>query len=161
VVRGVNVEAGIDLNAKNTTFAPHKVMPALGGVVAFEVPGFLDVGVLAVKEWNHNGIVQKHVTFNTAAMFTASGGIPIGPTIFAGFANVVLPKGKDGFGADTVTEVLFHPKLLLDVGGFWGWKHALEAGVGYEYWQNKFGNDHTKVPGSDQSTYFLEVDGHL
>jgi hypothetical protein len=161
-VRDVDIEAGVDLNTKNTGFASQKVMPALGPVVAFDVPGFLNVGLLGVREWNHNGFAQKAVVFKTTLMVSASWGIPIGSHVtFAGFGNVVLPKGKDAFGADTVTEVLVHPKLLADVGSFWGWSHALEAGVGFEYWLNKFGNDEKKVHGSEASTPFLEVDAHL
>jgi nucleoside-specific outer membrane channel protein Tsx len=160
-VRDVNLEAGVDLNTKNTSFASRKVMPAIGPVVAFDVPGFLNVGVLAVREFNNNGIVGKNVVFDTTAMVSASWGIPIGPATFAGFGNVVLPKGKDGFGAKTKTEVLLHPKILVDVGSFWGWKHAVEAGVGYEYWLNKFGNDNSKVKGSLANTPFLEVAAHL
>jgi len=160
-IRDLKLEAGIDLNTKNTTFASHKVMPVIGPVVAFDVPGFLDVGLLGAREWNQNGIVGKDVIFKPTLMLTAAWGIPIGPVTFAGYGDVELPKGKDGFDAQTKTEVLLHPKVLLDVGSFWGWKKAIEVGVGYEYWLNKFGNDNSKVKGSLANTPFAEVDIHL
>lgn len=160
-IRDVSIEAGVDLNTKNTAFASHKVMPVVGPVFAFAVPGFLNVGLLAAREWNNNGIVGKHVRFDTTGILATSWGIPVGPVTFAGFGNVVLPKGKDGFGAKTKTEVLLHPKVLVDVGSFFGWKHAVEAGVGYEYWLNKFGNDHAKVKGALANTPFVEVAAHL
>jgi hypothetical protein len=162
-VRDLSLETGIDLNTKNTTFASHKVMPAIGPAVAFQVPGFLNLAFLATREWNNNGIVGKAVTFDPTLEVSASWGIPVGPVSFAGFANVVLPKGKDGFGNETKTEVLLHPKILLDVGQYWGWKHGLEIGGGYQYWLNKFGNDHTLVSnrGSEESALFAEADLHL
>jgi nucleoside-specific outer membrane channel protein Tsx len=161
-VRDVNLELGTDLGTKNTSFAAHKVAPCIGPVVTFEVPGYLEFGVLAVKEWNNNGFASNpDVKFDATVMFTTAWGIPFGPVNFTGFGDVELPKGKDGFGAQTKTEVLLHPKLLLDVGSFWNWKHAIEAGVGYEYWLNKFGNDNSKVPGSLANTPFVEVDVHL
>jgi len=161
-VRDVSIEAGVDLNTKNTQFGSQKVMPVLGPVVSFAVPGFLNVGVLASREWNRNGFAGgKAVVFDTTAIVATSWGIGYGPATFAGFANLILPKGKDGFGGKTKTELLIHPKILVDVGSFVGFKHTLEAGVGYEYWYNKFGNDHTKLKGCVASTPFIEVAAHL
>jgi hypothetical protein len=72
---------------------------------------------------------------------------------FKGFANLVAPKGKDGFGAQTKVEILVHPKMMVDFGEVIpGNKDRLEAGIGFEYWLNKFGNDHNAVPGSIQMT---------
>ncbi len=160
-VRDVSLEAGIDLNTKNTAFASHKVMPVVGGVFALDVPGFLNVGFLAAREFNNNGIVGKHVEFDTTGVLATSWGIPIGPVTFAGFGNVVLPKGKDGFGNQTKTEVLVRPKLMLDVGSLWGWKKAIEVGGGFQYWLNKFGNDHSKTKGAEEKTPFVEAALHL
>jgi hypothetical protein len=82
--------------------------------------------------------------------------------VFEGYLNLVAPKGKDGFGAETKTELLAHPKLMVDVlklaGGI---PDKLSAGVGWEYWRNKFGNDENHVPGSRQSAAFFEVSYHL
>lgn len=160
-IRDLSLQAGVDLNTKNTSFASRKIMPVLGAVVAFEVPGFLNVGLLGAREFNQNGVVHKQVTFDPTLIVSTSWGIPIGPATFGGFGNLILPKGKDGFGAETKTELLLHPKLLLDVGQFWGWKKAVEVGVGYEYWLNKFGNDHDKVKGSLANTPFVELALHL
>jgi hypothetical protein len=38
-------------------------------------------------------------------------------------------------------EVLIHPKLMVDVGELLGYApNKIDAGVGYEYWHNTFGN---------------------
>jgi hypothetical protein len=102
------------------------------------------------------------VEFDPTVMFTTAWGVPLGslPLSFEGFANVNLPKGKDGFGADTKTEVLVHPKVMFDVGTLWGSK-GYQLGAGYEYWLNKFGNDHNKVVGAKESTVFVEAAVHL
>lgn len=161
VVRDVGIELGADLNTKNNSFASRKIMPVAGVSVSLDVPGFLNVGVLLDKEWNDNAIIGKEVTFDVTPMFTAAWGIPVvGPISFEGFALANLPKGKDGFGNDTKTEVLLHPKGMIDLGYFWGSK-GYQIGAGWEYWLNKFGNDHDAVPGSKASTIFLEAAIHL
>ncbi|HEX7622827.1 MAG TPA: hypothetical protein VF400_04590 [Anaeromyxobacteraceae bacterium] len=163
VLRDVGIELGADLNTKHNAFAARKIMPVAGLSASLNVPGFLNVGVLLDKEWNTNAIVGKEVTFDVTPMLTAAWGIPVfGPIAFEGFALANLPKGKDGFGADTKTEVLLHPKVMVDLGTLWGSK-GYQIGAGWEYWLNKFGNDND-APGSlgnKQSTVFLEAAIHL
>jgi hypothetical protein len=38
------------------------------------------------------------------------------PLDFRGFMNIVMPKGTDGFGNHTYTEILAPPQLQLDIG---------------------------------------------
>lgn len=65
-------------------------------------------------------------------------GIPVGGIgTFGGFVDVIGAKGKDGFGVDTKTETLARANFIFDVMGS---KSGLTAGVGIEYWNNKFGN---------------------
>jgi hypothetical protein len=163
ILRDLGIELGTDLNTKNHAFSSRKIMPLVGANLSFNVPGFLNVGLLLNKEWAVNGIVGKEVTFDVTPMFAAAWGIPVyGPISFEGFGQVNLPKGKDAFGNDTVTEVLFHPKAMVDVGTFWGSK-GYQLGVGWEYWLNKFGNDHNNDSsgGSLASTVFFEAAIHL
>ncbi len=115
--------------------------------------GFFTTAFEACHEHNNNGVVGKAVDFDTAFCFESAWSIPIpvgGLNFkFSGFLNVVTPKGKDGFGAEMKTEVLTRPELTLDVGEFmFAKKNFVEVGFAYEYWLNKFGNDHDTVPGS-------------
>jgi hypothetical protein len=175
-IRDIRLETGIDLSTKNTAFAPHKIMPVLGPTFELAVPGFWTVSVFAEKEWNNNGIaaVQPdgsvtfahggNVSFNVTPMFATAWGIPLFglPLSFEGFGSVNLPKGKDGFNRETKTELLFHPKVMWDVGSAWNSpKSGYKLGVGWEYWVNKFGNDHNAVPGALASTPFIEAAIHL
>jgi hypothetical protein len=50
-------------------------------------------------------------------------------------------KGKDYTNRDTAKETLLRTSLMLDVGQVLaGHKDTVFAGVGYEYWHNKYGN---------------------
>ena len=153
-VRDVTLQAGFDINSKNTAFAPQKDLIVIGPNFHFNTPGFLNVAVLFGKEWNNNGIVNKSVSFDPQVIFSAAYSYPLDFMKFAplridGFANFNSPKGKDGFGADTRWEILSQTRLVLDLGQVALNKPKfLDAYVGFEYWLNKFGNDHTRVPGS-------------
>jgi nucleoside-specific outer membrane channel protein Tsx len=66
----------------------------------------------------------------------------IGPArfIFEGFADIAGSEGDLSFNVDT------QPRLLLDLGNFWGAPNCLYVGTEYMYWHNKFG-----VKGVDES----------
>jgi hypothetical protein len=152
---------GADLNTKNTAFAPEKILPVGGLELAFKVPGFLTLGAFLVREWDTNGLANTAVKFDPTLRIDAAWHLNLVAGLsFQGFANVVLPKGKDGFGGDTITEVLVHPKFMYDVGTLWGDK-GYEVGVGAQYWLNKFGNDHSKLPGCAEFAGFVEAAIHL
>ena len=165
-IRDFGLELGFDGNTKNNSFGSKKLMPIGSLKLSFNVPGFFDVGVGVAKEWNVNGLNfgNKHeVTFDATPVISTAWGIHVaGPVAFEGFGNVVFPKGKDTFGAKTKTEILLHPKLMVDVASLWDSK-GLQAGVGFQYWLNKFGNDHglDSSGGSYEKAAFLEAAVHL
>lgn len=150
----------LDVGAKNDAFASRPRKLRLGVSVALPVSaGFFDVGASLYKETNHNGIVGKDVTFDPAAALSAAWSIPVGGVaVFGGFADVVGPKGKDGFGADTKTEILARTTLMFDVAGA---KSGIKAGFGMEYWKNKYGNNAAIVPGAKQTTGLLLTEYHF
>jgi hypothetical protein len=162
ILRDINIMAGTDINTKNTDFASEKIMPIVGLEASFAVPGFLNIGVSYSREYNINGVSGKTVKFDPALQINAAWHInlPLGALSFQGFGNVVLPKGKDGFGGDTVTEILLHPKFMYDVGTFFDSK-GYEVGIGVQYWLNKFGNDHTALSGCAENALFGELAIHL
>jgi nucleoside-specific outer membrane channel protein Tsx len=138
---------GFDAGAKDTTFAPRPFKLLIGPTVNIALPvGFLDLSLLAYNETNNNGIVGKKVDFDTTWQVGALWGtfFNLGlPAKFTGFISVTGPKGKDGFGVQTVTETLMRASLQWDVGTLASLnKGTVFAGIGYEYWNNKFGNRH-------------------
>ncbi|MFN7882127.1 MAG: hypothetical protein ACK5PF_03815, partial [bacterium] len=94
---------------------------------------------------NNNSLAsagKRAVDFDPTLALTSSWSIPVaGLGSFDGFLDVVGPKGKDGFGNETATEVLLRATMMFDIAGP---KSGLQAGVGVEYWGNKFGCDNSK-----------------
>ena len=165
-VKDVALEIGGDLNHKNTTFNPQKKLIVAGPNVRFDVPGFFNVGFHIAQEWNYNGIVGKSVTYTPYFQLEPTWLIPLlftkQPIVFEGYADFNTPKGKDGFGAQTVAEVLIHFDFAYDLGSVVMDKpNFLEAFVGFEYWLNKFGNNNNNVPGSLAYSPFVGVRVHF
>jgi len=140
--KDIKLVARGDAGTKNTAFAPAPRKLRVGVSAAMPVSaGFWDIGIQAYKESNHNGIVGKTVHFDLAPALVTAWAIPVsGIGTFSGFVDVVGPKGKDGFGADTKTEILARTKFMFDI---MGPKSGLTAGIGIEYWDNKFGNNNS------------------
>lgn len=136
--KDLSLTARFDAGSKNTAFAPSPFKVQLGVSAAMPVSaGFWDIGIAAYKETNNNGIVGKAVTFDVAPALNTAWLIPMGGIgAFTGFASIVGPKGKDGFGDDTKTETLIRASFMFDIGGP---KSGLSIGAGVEYWDNKFG----------------------
>ena len=64
------------------------------------------------------------------------------PLSISGFANIVMPKGKDGFNTNSRTEILTAERLTLDLGQVaFNKPKLLDLFVGYKYWMNKFGSN--------------------
>jgi hypothetical protein len=138
--KDLNLTARVDAGAKNTEFAPAPRKLQLGMSASMPVSaGFWDIGVAAYKETNHNGIVGKSVSFDVAPALNSAWAIPVGGVgTFGGFGSIVGSKGKDGFGEKTAMETLIRATFMFDM---MGPKSGLSAGVGVEYWNNKFGCD--------------------
>lgn len=174
-VKEVALTAGFDLNTKNTTFAPRKRLLVVGPTLKFDVPGFLDVSLLAAREWNHCGLgtpacPRADIAFDPQWILSAAWGIPFElgplPLKFQGFANYVSEKGEDYAGLDTEPETLMRAALMLDVGRMvTGRKDSFFVGVGYEYWRNKFGNHEDaagrKQAGIDTHAPTLQMEWHF
>ena len=179
-VKDVALYFGGDLNTKNTTFAPMTRKVVIGLQAALDVPGYLNVSANFAKEWNHNGIVpllgfppgmSEYVNFNGTALFEIQYMQPLAftgvPMKFSGFTNVTLPKGADGFGNQTITELLTDNRLTLDLGKLVSNKtNTFDLFVGYRFWLNKFGTNPNPagsayVTGTTDSTLYLGISWHM
>ena len=171
-VRDMALTLGFDLNTKNTGFAPRKRQLVVGPTFKFDVPrGFVDLSLFYSREWNHCGLPpcglpenQNSISFDPYYQINLAWGLPFEvaalPLKFQGFYNYNGAKGDDYFGDSTKPEQLMRTSLMLDVGQVaWGVENSLWAGVGYEYWRNKFGN-HDK-PGVDTDAMTLNVEWHF
>lgn len=158
--KDISLIGRLDMGAKDDAFGSHPRKVRVGVSASLPVSaGFWDIGLQAYKHYDHNGIVGKDVTFKLAPVLTSAWSIPIGSMAsFDGFADIIGPKGKDGFGMDTKTEVMLDAKLMFNLGGP---KSGFKAGIGYEYWKNKHGSDASIVPGAKQSTLMLLTEYHF
>lgn len=163
-VRGLGLTAGFDWNTKNDPgYSSRKRMLVAGPTVKFDVPGFLDVSLLALRESNQPIGISSRYAYKTHAMLTAAWGIPVGATglSFEGYMNYIASKGTDEFGGKTAPETNLDMMLMYDLGTPMGWsKNSVRAGVGYQYWRNKFGTP-SNVPGSLAKTPMVRVDFHF
>jgi nucleoside-specific outer membrane channel protein Tsx len=151
IIKDVGGTFGFDWNTKNDIgYSSKKRMLVVGPTLMMDVPGFLNVGVFALFESNAPVGISDRYTYDTHAMLDLNWGIPIGssPFSFQGYFDIIAPKGKDEFGNDTATETHFDVAIMLDVGKVLGGpKDTFKLGLEYEYWKNKFGNDHNGPAG--------------
>ncbi|WP_299235153.1 outer membrane protein OmpK [uncultured Halomonas sp.] len=164
-VKDVALTGGFDLNTKNTAFAPRKRLLVVGPTLKFNVPkGFADLSLFYAHEWNHCGASfcdVNEIEFDPYYQINLAWGLPFEagplPLKFQGFYNYNGEKGEDYQGNDTDPEQLMRTSLMLDVGQLaWGEANQLWAGVGYEYWHNKFGNHGKDGVDTDAPTFQLE-----
>lgn len=179
-VRDVSLYFGGDINSKNTAMAPRKRDILIGLEASFGVPGYFNVSASLYKEWNHNGIVvlqgtppgtSAFVNYAATASFEAQYMQPLTftglPLKVSGRTYVILPKGTDGFGRDTITEVQTDNRLTLDFGRLVADKpNVFDAFVGYRFWVNKFGDNPypphvAPVAGTMESTFYVGVTWHI
>ncbi|MEO8009423.1 MAG: outer envelope protein [Betaproteobacteria bacterium] len=145
IVRDFGATAGFDWNTKNDIgYSSKKRMLVVGPTVMMDVPGFLNISVLALFESNAPVGIQNRYSYDTHPALDLVWGIAFGdsPFNFQGYVDIIGAKGKDEFGGDTRTEIHFDGAIMLDVGRVIGGpKNTFKVGLEYEYWKNKFGND--------------------
>jgi nucleoside-specific outer membrane channel protein Tsx len=150
-VKDVGLTAGFDYNNKNDAgYNSKKHMLVAGPTLMMDVPGFLNVSLLALWESNAPNNLSRY-SYDTHPMMTLAWGIPIStlPLSFEGFANFIASKGRDEFGNKTKAETNIDMALMLDVGAVTGGpKNTFKVGLEYQYWKNKFGVDSKGPAGS-------------
>ncbi|MBL8482254.1 MAG: hypothetical protein JNJ60_08670 [Rhodocyclaceae bacterium] len=156
-VRGLGFTLGFDVNTKDDAgYNSEKRMLVAGPTFMMDVPGFLNVSVLQL--WESNAPYNKFTNTSTPRyhydphpMLNLAWGIPIGSTKFSfeGFANFIASKGRDEFGGNTAPETNIDMQIMYDIGAALGGKPGtFKLGLEYQYWRNKFGNNH-KGPAGD------------
>ena len=148
--------AGFDLNTDNTNLASRKRSIEGGVQFSFAAPydGLVNVGVVAYKEWQHDGIAAQlgsnpggHVDFNPTWAVEFLYDQPLGflpPTIPLSYNALVTVHGPKGAGEpgapNRVTEYYTQQALLLDVGQIVAQRPKFVYLWGaYRWWTNKFG----------------------
>jgi nucleoside-specific outer membrane channel protein Tsx len=163
-VRGLGLTAGFDWNTKNdTSYASKKRMLVVGPTVMVDVPGFLNVSLLLLKESNMPKSIASRYTYKTHPMLNLAWGVPIGGTglSFEGYMNYIASKGNNEFGGPTSPETNIDGTVFYDLSPALGASpKTLRVGVGYQYWRNKFGNPGT-ITGTTAKTPMVRADYHF
>lgn len=152
-VRGLGLTAGFDYNNKSGDgYESKKHMLVAGPTVMFDVPGFLNLSLLELWESNAPLGHPQRYSYDPHPMLTAAWGIPfsLGPVnlSFEGFANFIASKGQNEFGGNTKPETNIDAQIMYDASSlFSASKNTFKVGLEYQYWRNKFGNDHTGAAG--------------
>lgn len=169
-IRDIGLEFGLDLDTHNDTFASYKKLLVFGPQFSINVPrGFWNITLGVSKEWNTNAFLPNTsgTNFSPAPIIETAWALPFAvgpvPLNFTGFMNFIGPKGEGATGDFYHRiEILLHPKLMVDVGTLIGYApRKIEAGVGFEYWHNKFGNVPEYVKGTEQKSVFFEAGYHF
>jgi hypothetical protein len=172
-IKDIGLDVGADWCTQNDQFASNKKMIVVGTLISIDMPkGYWTVSLHMAHEWNTNGYHSNSANgdgsdnfdlvpeLETAWLYPFSLG-PL-PLKFTGYGEVVGPKNKgDALDSKHTNEYLAHPKLMLDVGAVAGGaSNKIDAGVGYEYWLNKFGSQ-KPLEGTVQNAVFFEVGYHF
>jgi hypothetical protein len=161
-VRGSGLTVGFDANAKTDVgYNSKKRMFVAGPTIFVDVPGFLNVSLLVLKESNqptgwsffsNSTFSVPRYSYKTHPMLTAAWGIGLSqslPLSFEGFANFISSKGANEFGGATAPETNIDAQVMLDVGAVSGGaKGVFKVGIEYQYWKNKFGNPSSGAAGN-------------
>ncbi|WP_374352696.1 hypothetical protein [Chitinimonas sp.] len=158
-IRGIGLTGGFDFNTKTDAgYNSKKRMWVAGPTAMLDVPGFLNISLLALWESNapynsFTGVSTPRYRYDTHAMLNVAWGIPVAegrvPWAFEGFANFIAQKGKNEFGRDTRAETNIDMQLMADISALLGApQKTVKAGLEYQYWKNKFGNDAAGPAGS-------------
>jgi hypothetical protein len=149
---------GADLNTDNTNLGSAKRSIEAGLQFNFATPqkGFVNLGLVGYKEWQHDGIAASLGTNPSGDVnFNPTWGLeflyeqPLGflpPSIPLTFNSLITVRGPKGSGepgaARRIVEFYSQQSLSLDVGKVVAEKPDLVAvWVAYRGWLNKFGLD--------------------
>ncbi|MBB3212547.1 nucleoside-specific outer membrane channel protein Tsx [Herbaspirillum sp. Sphag1AN] len=166
--RSFGATVGFDWNTKNDPgYSSRKRMYVAGPTVMMDVPGFLNISVLALWESNQpvnsSNVRIARYEYRTHPMLDLAWGIPIGDSGFSfeGYCDYIAAKGTDEFGDPTSPELNFDGQIMYDLGSRIGMgKNTFRVGLEYQYWRNKFGNPDT-VPGSFAKTPMVRAEYHF
>ncbi|WP_377700986.1 outer envelope protein [Pseudoduganella sp. UC29_71] len=170
-MRGLGLTAGFDFNVKHDAgYNSRKRMFVAGPTLNLDVPGFLDISLLALWESNapYNGFSKTSTPrydYDVHPMLNLVWGIPFNagvPLSFEGYANFIGSKGKDEFGGGTKPETNIDMQVMYDMSAAVGAaKNTFKVGIEYQFWKNKFGNSDRGNPGATARTPMVRAEYHF
>jgi nucleoside-specific outer membrane channel protein Tsx len=164
-MRSFGAEAGFDFNSKNDSYGSKKRELLIGPSLMMDVPGYLNISLLALFESNDPDGIAKRYEYKTHPELEIIWGLPVSslPLSFEGYALFIGSKGKSEFGESTAPETHLDMKLMYDLSHSLGVSaKTVRIGAEYEYWHNKFGNPESQAgKGATASTPMVRVEYHF
>lgn len=141
-IKDVGLTLGINIGDKDSQLHPKPRVYLAGVTLDFALlEGFFNVDVLGY--WDHGCFdgIDSCPDYKATYQITPAWSVPfkLGPVDaeFAGFIDFIGSRG-----AGTVHQVLGQPQLRFDIGKhLLSHKGRLYAGIEYQYWRNKYGNE--------------------
>ena len=161
-VRDIALEAGANLETKNSAYGPAERTIYAGPNVQLKVPhGFFDIGFHVRKEWNKEEILHKAENYTPSFNIEPSWMFPINAgkihLAYNGCADYNTQKGTDSFGNSTVDEFMLRSYVTVDIGTLiFHQPERLLANGGFWYWHNEFGKP-SSDPGGEEMTPIFGV----
>ena len=160
----IGLQTGFDYSSKNSAFGGAEQKLLIGPEVRFNVPGFLSLALLGLKDRGNNSIVgvtvNSDITYRLALAWSFDFSLGL-PARYKGWATYTGTRGLDGFGNGMHPETWTEMNLLWDVGApFDAAPKKYLVGIGYQYIKNKF-NVLPSVAGSKTSTPMLKAEIHF
>lgn len=157
---------GFDWNTKNDDYGSNRQMYVAGPSVTLNTPGYLNLSLLGYYESNDANVLDKKYTYDPYLALQVIWDFPIMQTSwnYQGIGVWMSPKGKDAFGASTASEIYVDMSLMYSLlKDKSANQPKLKAGVAYQYWKNKYGNDEsgTAGQGATASSPMLRVAYHF
>lgn len=149
-IRGYGLTFGFDWNTKNDDYGSNREMLVVGPSIQFDVPGYLNFNILANFESNRPKVIPNKYSYDPYLALQLLWGIPVKETglEFNGVLTWMDSKGKNEFGVDTKAETFLDIALMYDIGAaLGGSKQKFKLGAAYQYWDNKYGNNHHGAAG--------------
>jgi nucleoside-specific outer membrane channel protein Tsx len=168
----VGFTAGFDYNTKTDAgYNSKKRMLVAGPTLMLDVPGFFNLSLLQLWESNapfntFSGVSTPRYSYDPHPMLSGAWGIPLGAGFsFEGFFNWIAAKGVNEAGRGTSAETNIDAQVMYDVSPLIGAKDkTFKVGIEYQYWRNKFGNNHIGsgvIAGTTAKTPMLRAEYHF
>lgn len=81
-IRGYGLTLGFDWNTKNDDYGSNREMWVAGPTIMFDVPGYLNLNILALYESNRPNVIQGKYTYDPYLALQLVWGLPIADTHF-------------------------------------------------------------------------------
>jgi len=141
---------GFDWNTKNDDYGSNRQMYVAGPSITLNVPGYLNLSLLGYYESNDANVLTSKYTYDPYLALQVLWDFPVMQSNwnYQGIGVWMSPKGKNETGGKTASEIFVDMSLMYSLLKDKSvHQPKLKAGVAYQYWKNKYGNNESGEAG--------------